>query len=181
MTSAPSSAIVSGQHQGDKLGKVRFQIRASEGCQQAKAALLDLSRLTMLGGHGVNHTTHTTEPQIPLICGIHHTTTSPTLVDGSKVSARVRALAVTNPRQQRALLALLAGPVSREQLDRITGASNSPNVIHRLRCKGFEIPCSSTEATDRDGRPCHPGAYSLTDADRARALALLADWREVQP
>lgn len=108
-----------------------------------------------------------TERQMPPNGGIDQPTTE-------------HALAVTNPRQQRALLALLDGPVSREQLDRITGASNSPHVIHRLRCKGFEIPCSSTEATDRDGRPCHPGAYSLTDTDRVRALALLADQREGQ-
>jgi len=84
------------------------------------------------------------------------------------------ALAVKNPRQLRALRALLAGPVSREQLDRATGASNSPNVVRHLRGKGFEIPCTHTEATDLDGKPCHPGAYSLTDADRARALAVLS-------
>lgn len=120
-----------------------------------------------------------TDLQIPPIGGIHLAATGPTLADGSKVSARVSALAVTNPRQRRALRALLAGPVSREQLDRITGASNSPSVIQRLRGKGFEIPCSSTEATDRDGRPCQPGAYSLTDTDKAKALALLADQPEV--
>ena len=110
-------------------------------------------------GEANNGVDFDTDLQIPPIGGIHQ--------------------AVTNPRQRRALLALLNGPVSREQLDRITGASNSPSVIQRLRCKGFEIPCSSTEATDRDGRPCQPGAYSLTDADKARALALLADQPEV--
>jgi hypothetical protein len=88
------------------------------------------------------------------------------------------ALTITNPRQRRALLALLGGPVSREQLDRITGASNSPNVIRLLRCNGFEIPCTYTEEIDRDGKPCTPGMYGLTESDKALTLAMLTNGRQ---
>lgn len=99
----------------------------------------------------MNHTTDTVQAtnggrdaqQLPL--GLRRFQTGEPTSSNAKVYPRVRALAVTNPRQWRAPCALLFGPASRKQLDRITAASNSPNVIRRLRCKGFEIPCSHTE------------------------------------
>lgn len=65
------------------------------------------------------------------------------------------------PRQQRAINALRLGPCLREEIDRIAGASNGPQVISELRDKGFVIPCLPEKSIDRDGKPCRPGRYYL--------------------
>ena len=70
------------------------------------------------------------------------------------------------PRQVRALTALMHGPLSREDLDKIAGVTNSPSVVAQLRRRGLEIPCTMVATLDRDGRPCKFGVYHLTDADR---------------
>lgn len=79
------------------------------------------------------------------------------------------------PRQARALTALMRGPVPREQMDRLAGCSNTPDLIASLRRRGFVIPCEKIRVIDRDGRRCFPGVYSLTPADRAK----LARWQGV--
>lgn len=71
-----------------------------------------------------------------------------------------------NPRHLRAIAALLRRPIPREQLDSITGASNSPELVAELRRRGLEVPCKRISFTDRDGHACHPGVYSLTAVDR---------------
>lgn len=71
-----------------------------------------------------------------------------------------------NPRHLRALRALLDGPLLREELDDIAGCSNGPDLIDQLRCRGLEIPCQRLNCTDRDGKPCRPGKYSLSANDR---------------
>lgn len=76
-------------------------------------------------------------------------------------------------RQRRALQALLRGPVMREDLDGIAGASNSPHVVSELRRMGLVIDCERVECTDRDGKPCRPGRYSLAATARNRARQLL--------
>lgn len=65
------------------------------------------------------------------------------------------------PRQQRAINALRFKPCLREEIDRITGASNGPQIISELRKKGFDIPCPRVNSIDRDGKPCRPGRYYL--------------------
>lgn len=76
-----------------------------------------------------------------------------------------------NPREIRALMALLDGPKSREAMDRIVGCSNAPELVSNLRNGlGLDIPCERVDLTDRDGRNCRPGIYSLTGADRAKVL-----------
>ena len=75
------------------------------------------------------------------------------------------------PRQTRALAMLKPGHwITREQLDRGAGASNSPDLIQQLRRKlgqdGIEM--EHFDATDRDGRPCRPGRYRLTEQGGAR-------------
>lgn len=81
-----------------------------------------------------------------------------------------------SPRQIRAVLALLTRARMREDIDRISGASNGPEVIGYLR-RGMhlEIPCERVYGTDRDGRPCAPGRYSLTRQDRATVLRAQRD------
>jgi len=82
---------------------------------------------------------------------------------------------LTSPRERRLLAALLDGPLSREALDKRIGASNSPDVVFRLRAKGFDIKCKRIEATDRDGLACHFGMYSLLPESRTAAVLVLAE------
>jgi len=74
-------------------------------------------------------------------------------------------------RQLRALDALWHGPRMREELDRIAGCSNSPNLVRELALRGVGIACDRVGVLDRDGRPCKPGRYSLTDGGRERLRA----------
>lgn len=81
-------------------------------------------------------------------------------------------------RQARVLQALLTakGWTSREQIDRISGASNGPAVILALRRKvtGHDgIQMERFGSTDRDGQPCHPGAYKLAKSARRVVRAAL--------
>ena len=81
-----------------------------------------------------------------------------------------------NPRQLRCLRSLLLGPVTREALDRIAGASNSPQTVAAIRARGLPketcLQCADATGRDRDGRPVTYGIYSLTDEGRRRVL----DW-----
>lgn len=77
------------------------------------------------------------------------------------------------PRQERVLGALLStsGWVWREDIDRIAGASNGPQIIMELRRKvtGHDgIDLERVDCVDRDGRPCHPGRYRLNEIGRQR-------------
>lgn len=84
-----------------------------------------------------------------------------------------------SPRESRVAHAL-AGTfnwISREQLDRTAGASNSPDVVFRLRVKLGKavIETRLVDAVDRDGKPCRPGQYRLAEQHRAAVAALLAE------
>ncbi|MCK2097117.1 hypothetical protein [Thauera aromatica] len=78
-----------------------------------------------------------------------------------------------NPRDQRVLAFLLQRPAKREEVDRVAGASNGPDLIAGLRRRGLELPCERIDAVDRDGRPCRPGVYHMTAADRRKVYAWL--------
>ena len=71
-----------------------------------------------------------------------------------------------NPRHLRAIRLLMIRPVKREELDRVAGCSNSPELVAELRRRGLEIPCTRVSCLDRDGRECRPGIYHLTEKDR---------------
>lgn len=82
------------------------------------------------------------------------------------------------PRQTRVLVALAdaGGWVSREEVDRIAGASNGPQIIMELRRKvaGHDgIEMQRADATDRDGKACKPGRYRLTSQGRQRVQQAL--------
>lgn len=82
------------------------------------------------------------------------------------------------PRQSRLLQALLqtSGWISRENVDRIAGASNGPQIVLELRRKltGHDgIEMQKAEAQDRDGKACQPGRYRLTAVGRQRAQEVL--------
>lgn len=97
--------------------------------------------------------------------------TAPTV---SAVTAAVRALTV-NPRAHRALQALVEGDKTREQVDAITGSSNGPDIIQRLRrFLGTDIVTTDlVQGVDRDGNRCCPGVYRLNKARRPEVLELL--------
>lgn len=77
-------------------------------------------------------------------------------------------------REHRALMALLAEPLTREQLDRTAGCSNGPDLMMNLRRKlGLKIECQMQDVEDRDGRVVKRGRYVLTDDDQLIARAAL--------
>lgn len=80
----------------------------------------------------------------------------------------------SNPRHLRVLRILQIRPVRREDLDRIAGCSNGPELVAELHRRGLEIPCERVPCIDRDGKPCRPGVYSLTANDRRKINRWLA-------
>lgn len=72
------------------------------------------------------------------------------------------------PRQRRALVALMEHPRSREELDRIAGASNSPDLVGQLRKRGIAIVCEHVSHIDRDGVKGWHGVYSLPESEKQR-------------
>jgi hypothetical protein len=82
-------------------------------------------------------------------------------------------LGTENPRQLRVIRAVEVRPTPREEIDRIAGCSNGPDLIAGLRELGLEIPCTRTKKLDRDMFVCWPGVYHLTQRDRR----LLNDWK----
>lgn len=83
-------------------------------------------------------------------------------------------LGTDNPRYLRALEALESSPRMREELDRIAGCSNGPDLISQLRDLGLEVPCVRLHRIDIDGKKCRPGQFHLSDSDRI----LLQAWRQ---
>ena len=78
-----------------------------------------------------------------------------------------------NPRHLRVINSLLVRPRKREEIDRIAGASNGPELIAELRRRGLEFPCDRVPAIDRDGYPIWFGIYHSTDTDRRKVNAWL--------
>lgn len=86
--------------------------------------------------------------------------------------AQLQSIKISTARQYRVMRALYSGPHSREEIDRIAGASNGPEVVRQLRVLGWEIPCELVPHIDRDGLRGRHGVYCLAPADRKR----LQDW-----
>ena len=98
----------------------------------------------------------------------------------SETSARVTVGTVSkfsgtdNPRHLRAIAALLRRPMPRESLDKEAGCSNGPELVAELRRRGLEVPCKRIKFIDRDGHPCRPGVYHVTESDRRKLNRWLA-------
>ena len=75
-------------------------------------------------------------------------------------------LGTDNPRHLRVIQAVTVRPIPREELDRVAGCSNGPELVAELRRRGLEMPCSRTRKIDRDMFACWPGVYHLTQRDR---------------
>ena len=107
------------------------------------------------------------------------TKAEPSAPNSANSRAEANKRTALTPRQSRLLAALLqsADWIPRESVDRISGASNGPQIILELRKKvtGHEgIEMQKANATDRDGRACKPGRYRLTSLGRQRALRTAA-------
>lgn len=78
-----------------------------------------------------------------------------------------------NQRHLRVIPALLTRPRKREEIDRIAGCSNAPDLIAELRRRGLCIPCRKTPGIDRDGHAIKFGVYFFDDADHRKVNAWL--------
>ncbi len=87
---------------------------------------------------------------------------------GSPKQSHKQSIKINTPRQYRVVTALYHKPFSREEVDRIAGASNGPEVVRQLRELGWDIPCELVSHIDRDGLQGRHGIYRLSDDDRAR-------------
>lgn len=73
-----------------------------------------------------------------------------------------------NPRHLRVIHSLLIRARKREEIDRIAGASNGPELIAELRRRGLEAPCQRVPGIDRDGFQIKFGVYSFDASDRRK-------------
>jgi hypothetical protein len=96
------------------------------------------------------------------------------LVVGATVQAATPVAKVfagtENPRYLRVLQALGLRARSREEIDKIAGASNGPQLIANLRAAGLAIPCRLVPGIDRDGNPIRFGVYELDASDRKKIV-----------
>jgi hypothetical protein len=95
------------------------------------------------------------------------------LKDGSTRSSSKKFFGTDNPRHLRVIMALLVRPRPREEIDRIAGASNGPDLMSDLRNLGLDAPCIKTPCIDRDGFEVKRGIYSFTDQDKRLVRAWL--------
>ena len=86
----------------------------------------------------------------------------------SKANGNTSTRLHLTPRLRRALVALLERPRSREELDRIAGTSNSPDLVSRLRQRGIFILCEHVSHIDRDGVKGWHGVYKLPATEKER-------------
>ncbi|HEY9269215.1 MAG TPA: hypothetical protein VIO39_07185 [Methylotenera sp.] len=90
--------------------------------------------------------------------------------DSTAKSSR-KFLGTDNPRHLRVINSLLIRPRKREEIDRIAGTSNGPELIAELRRRGLDLPCDLVPGYDRDGFPVRFGVYNLTEKDRRKLKA----------
>ncbi len=79
-----------------------------------------------------------------------------------------------NPRHLRAIHALMQRARFKNDLQTITGASNTPELVAELRRRGLETPCEKVPMLDRDGVVTRPGIYSFNAPDRRKVNSWLS-------
>ena len=107
-------------------------------------------------------------------------TPDPTKAESSAPN-RPKFTGTDNPRYLRVIDALLCRPRRREDIDSIAGCSNGPELIAELRRRGLgeeHLPCEHIRFIDRDGFPCRPGVYSLSEPGRRAVYTWLAKCRK---
>jgi hypothetical protein len=105
--------------------------------------------------------------QAPLFAGL----TLDVTVQNSAANTATKFIGTDNPRYLRVLHSLELRARSREEIDKIAGASNGPQLVANLRGCGLTIPCHLVPGIDRDGNPIRFGVYSLDATDRRKILA----------
>lgn len=88
-------------------------------------------------------------------------------------TARASFSGTANPRHLRVITSLMIRPRKREEIDRIAGASNGPELMAELRRRGLRAKCRRTPGIDRDGYPIKFGVYEFDDGDRHAVIAWL--------
>lgn len=73
-----------------------------------------------------------------------------------------------NPRHLVSNHVLIRRPVSRQELDSVAGASNSPELVAELRRRGLDVPCDRSTLSTGTEKDCRPGVYRLSEADRRK-------------
>ena len=92
----------------------------------------------------------------------------------SSAPSKRKFTGTTNPRELRAIAAMLRRPLPRQELDSVAGCSNGPELVAELRRRGLSVPCERISFIDRDGFKCRPGVYSFTASDRRAIYQWLA-------
>jgi len=68
----------------------------------------------------------------------------------------------------RVLNRLMQGPLTREQVDAVSGWSNGPELMRSLKNRGLVWVCERIETVNRDGRVTRRGLYHITDVGRVQ-------------
>ena len=87
-------------------------------------------------------------------------------------------LRIKGPRQERAIAALLDGPVIVKDMAPRAGALNPRQIISELRRQGFEGIIITRRFTiiDQDGRRCRPGEYYIPQDAKPMAEKALTEY-----
>lgn len=84
-----------------------------------------------------------------------------------------QTLRINSERQYRLILAILETARGTNDLIRIIGANNVPDVVMRLRRKGWIIHTKLVTVSDRDGRKVEAGTYKLDNSQFEQAKEFL--------
>lgn len=108
--------------------------------------------------------------QLPLIAELSLLDTE----DSTATNPECKFSGTGNLRHLRVIHAAMTRALPREQLDRVAGCSNGPELVAELRRRGLDFPCKRTPAIDRDGFTVRVGVYHLTEQDRRKIIKFQA-------
>lgn len=101
----------------------------------------------------------------------------PSFENGAKKSPAIDVRGVLlkglSPKEFRAVMALLDRIVTREEMDLVTHSSNGPDVVWRLRKKGFPVIMVKKPTVDYDSKPSHYGEYSFDESFKRELLRII--------
>ena len=86
-------------------------------------------------------------------------------------------LGLNSKRQYRLLLAILEKPRATNELIRIVGANNIPDVVKKLRNKGWAIHTLNSPVYDRDNNKVDAGSYKLDLSQVEKAIEALKSFK----
>lgn len=89
-------------------------------------------------------------------------------------------LRVNTPKEYRFLNAIVDKAVSREDLDCIVGATNSPHIAYVLRNAGWLIKTERMPVINRDGEKSRIGYYHLEPQQKQAAIDALQAYKGIE-